>query len=158
MYTRLVCTLPGSALLLSAAATWAAPAAHPVAATPAVSSSGSLLQVIFGLIVVLGLMALLAWALRRFNAGKALGPSNIRVVGGVNVGPRERVMVVEIADQWVVVGVAPGRVNALATMQKQEAALAEDAAPAGNFSSWLTQTMDKRNKQTEPGSAGSHHG
>ena len=105
------------------------------------------MQVTLGLLVVLGLMAAAAWVLRRFNTAKGNNAAQIKIIGGVSVGNRERVMVVEIADQWIVVGVAPGRVNALATMAKQETTIVTDAAPSKNFSSWLAQTIEKRNAQ-----------
>ena len=75
------------------------------------------------------------------------GGANVaRVVGGVNVGNRERVLVVEVADQWIVVGVAPGRVNALSTMPKQDNAPTSQPLPEQkNFATWLKQTIDKRN-------------
>lgn len=137
--------------MLTGIAAIARPIPSTVASVPAPSPTGGLLQVLFGLIVVLGLMAALAWVLRRFNSAKGLGHADIRVIGGVSVGNRERVVVVEIADQWIVVGVAPGRVSAVATMQKQETTLATDAGidspvpPAKNFSNWLAQTIEKRN-------------
>ena len=143
-------TLLASAMLTGMAAI-ARPIPSTVTSMPAPSPTGGLLQVLLGLIVVLGLLAALAWVLRRFNSAKGLGNADIRVIGGVSVGNRERVVVVEIADQWIVVGVAPGRVSAVATMQKQEIALAPDngldspAAPAKNFSNWLAQTIEKRN-------------
>lgn len=111
------------------------------------ASAGNLFQVLLGLVVVLGLMAGAAWMLRRFGAVKTAAASSIKIVGGVNVGSRERVLVVEVADQWIVVGVAPGRVNALATMPRQESTPVTDAATnAPNFASWLKKkTIDKRN-------------
>jgi flagellar protein FliO/FliZ len=58
-------------------------------------------------------------------------------------------MVVEVGDQWIVVGASPGRVNALATMPKGDAAssatLAGRTPSASSFSDWLKQTIDKRN-------------
>ncbi|WP_293780291.1 flagellar biosynthetic protein FliO [uncultured Oxalicibacterium sp.] len=138
-------TLSFAALATWGNQAWAAAPAKPVAVMPAATSAGNLLQVLLGLIVVLALLAALAWVLRRFNAGKVMGNTDIRIVGGVNVGTRERVVVVEVADQWIVVGVAPGRVNALATMQKQETTLTTDPVPSKNFSTWLAQTIDKRN-------------
>jgi flagellar protein FliO/FliZ len=146
MNHRRLLTLP---LLLLSASVFAAPGtpASAVAATSGPASAGSLLQVLFGLVVVLGLMAACAWMLRRFGAAKTSGGANIRIVGGVSVGTRERVMVVEVADQWIVVGVAPGQVRALSTMPKQDAVLppeGEVQAPR-NFSNWLAQTMEKRN-------------
>jgi flagellar protein FliO/FliZ len=129
-----------------------APAARPPALQPAYggASAGNLLQTIFGLCVVLGLLALLAWFLKRYGPKAAAGSAGLRIVGALNLGGRERIMVVEVGEQWIVVGASPGRVNALATMPRQ--ALAEQPAalqphrpPAASFSEWLKQTIDQRN-------------
>ena len=105
-----------------------------------------LFKVLFGLVVVLAAMAGSAWMLKRFGVAKAGGNGAVRIVGGVSVGHRERVLVVEVADQWIVVGVAPGSVNSLATMPRQEQALAVEAPPVtANFAAWLKQTIEKRN-------------
>jgi flagellar protein FliO/FliZ len=113
------------------------------------SSTGSLVQVLLGLIVVLGLMAGAAWMLRRLGLSQsATVASTVKVIGGVNVGSRERILVVEVADQWIVVGVAPGSVNTLSTLPRQEISVSADTAPvAKNFSMWLKQTIEKRNAQ-----------
>ena len=54
---------------------------------------------------------------------------------------------VEVGEQWIVVGASPGRMNALATMPRQENS--EAALPAtlqtANFAEWFKQTIDKRN-------------
>lgn len=101
---------------------------------------------LFGLVVVLGLMMGLAWWLKRFGPARNAGNAPLKIVGGVSVGARERVMVIEVADQWIVVGVAPGSVTTLSTMPRQEtsASLPTNAVPA-NFSGWLKQTIDRRN-------------
>ncbi|RJG05952.1 flagellar biosynthetic protein FliO [Noviherbaspirillum cavernae] len=127
-------------LLLSAAV-----AARAETASPATASG--LFQVLLGLVVVLGLMAAAAWTVRRLGLMKNMPASTVKVVGGVNVGNRERILVVEVADQWIVVGVAPGRVNALSTMPRREVAAMPTTADAGpqNFSAWLKQTIEKRN-------------
>jgi flagellar protein FliO/FliZ len=114
--------------------------------TSAPSSAGSLLQVIFGLIVVLGLLAGALWVLKRVGGGRLAAGSVVKIVGGVSVGNRERVMVVEVADQWIVIGVAPGQVSKLADMPRQEQQQGAAALPgAPNFSAWLKQTIEKRN-------------
>ncbi|HVK94244.1 MAG TPA: flagellar biosynthetic protein FliO [Noviherbaspirillum sp.] len=113
-------------------------------ASPA--SAGNLLQALLGLTVVLGLMAGAVWLLRRFGLAQPASAGAVKLVGGLNVGHRERILVVEVADQWIVVGVAPGRVSSLATMAKQEStALAAPAPTSKSFSAWLQQTIEKRN-------------
>lgn len=126
----------------------AAGGAYAQQAPAAPSTAGSLFQVLFGLVVVLGLMAGAAWLLRRFGLAKPAAAGAVKVIGGVNVGSRERILVVEVAGQWIVVGVAPGRVNTLTTMPRQEGIdVQEPTPPVKNFSAWLKQTIDKRNGQ-----------
>jgi flagellar biosynthetic protein FliO len=131
------------------------PAAGP-ATMPSSSATGSLLQTLFALIVVLGVLGALAWFLKRYGPKAIGGNANLRVVGSLNLGGRERVLVVEVGKQWIVVGASPGRINALATMPKQDgmdagaaadgghATLAPQPQPANTFADWLKQTLDKR--------------
>src|SRR5687768_18586679 len=103
-----------TALLLSASALPAFAAEQAASATP--PAAGNLLQVSLGLVVVLVLMVGATWLLKRMGVAGP-GANNVaKVVGGVNIGNRERVVVVEVADQWIVVGVAANGVNTLATM------------------------------------------
>jgi flagellar biosynthetic protein FliO len=132
-------------------------AAVPPVAMPAGSSTGSLLQTLFALILVLAVLGALAWFLKRYGPKVAGGNANLRVVGSLNLGGRERIVVVEVGNEWIVVGASPGRINALATMPRQDgqdgdasAANATLARPANgapvahSFAEWLKQTIDKR--------------
>jgi flagellar biosynthetic protein FliO len=129
------------------------PSAAPVT-MPSGSATGSLLQTLFALIVVLAVLGALAWFLKRYGPKAGGGNANLRVVGALNLGGRERVLVVEVGNQWIVVGASPGRINALATMPRQDgldtgaadanATLAPHASPSKNFGDWLKQTIDKR--------------
>lgn len=115
-----------------------------------IGSTGSLLQTIGALVFVLALLMALAWGMKRFGP-KALGSnSKMRVVSSLNLGGRERIVLIEVADQWIVVGASPGRINALATVPRQESdlppsATAQNGPAAANFSEWLKQTIEKRN-------------
>jgi flagellar protein FliO/FliZ len=125
------------------------PAVQP-AAQPTASAAGSLMQTTFALLLVLALLAALAWFLKRYGPKAAAGGANLRMVGALNLGGRERIMVVEVGDQWIVVGASPGRVNALATMPKQHTVdpqpMVQPGLPmSGGFGDWLKQTIDKRN-------------
>lgn len=122
----------------------------PAAAQPTGSAAGSLMQTTFALLLVLALLAALAWFLKRYGPKAAGGSANLRMVGALNLGGRERIIVVEVGDQWIVVGASPGRVNALATMPKQhtvepQPGMQPGLPMAGGFADWLKQTIDKRN-------------
>jgi flagellar protein FliO/FliZ len=120
----------------------------PAQSAPSAPAAGSLLQTIVSLLFVLALLVGLAWAMKRFGPRAMGGGANMRVVGALSLGGRERIMVVEVADQWIVVGAAPGRVNVLTTMPRQEGVEAPAPMAAGlpsGFADWLKQTIDKRN-------------
>ncbi len=120
----------------------------PTPQASAASAGGGLLQTTLALMFVLALLVGLAWFLKRYgprNFGG--GNSNVKLVGALSVGTRERILVVEVGEQWIVVGASPGRMNALATMPRQESSEAATAAalPTANFAVWFKQTIDKRN-------------
>ena len=132
-----------------AAALPAMPAGAPMTMAPT-SSAGSLLQTILALVFVLALLIGLAWFMKRYGPKVMGGNNKMRVVSSLNLGGRERIVLVEVADQWIVVGASPGRINALATMPRQEGELpqlatAQNGPAAANFSEWLKQTIEKRN-------------
>jgi flagellar protein FliO/FliZ len=68
------------------------------------------------LIVVLCLVFLLSWFFKKMMVNKVGNNSVARIVGGVSLGSRERLVVVEVGTQWIVVGVTPGRITALANL------------------------------------------
>ena len=115
---------------------------------PAAMTSGSVLQVVFSLILVLAAVVLVAWLLKRINLPQH-GPANLlKVVSGVAVGQRERVVLVEINDTWLIVGVAPGQVRTLHTMPKGQLPAQTEHAfgnADGKFQMWLRQMVEKRN-------------
>ncbi len=115
----------------------------PVAAV----SSGSVLQVVLSLLLVLAAVVLVGWILKRISLPQQSAGNALKVISGVAVGQRERIVLVEVHDTWLVVGVAPGQVNALHTMPKGslptiQRAITDDDS---KFQSWLKQMMEKRN-------------
>lgn len=141
MFTRLLLSAALSLPTLAAAET-----ARPAYTPPTLLSSGSVLQVIFSLLLVLGAVVVVAWVLKRFGQPMQGAGRQIKVVGGVAVGQRERVVMVEINDTWLILGVAQGNVCTLHTMPKSELP-PESVADSGDnkFQSWLKQVVEKRN-------------
>jgi flagellar protein FliO/FliZ len=116
--------------------------------SPATLSSGSILQVIFSLLLVLAAVVLVAWILKRINLPQLAAGNLIKVQATVAVGQRERIVLVEINDTWLVVGVAPGQVRTLHSMPKAElpgTQVSIATSTNGKFQAWLKQVMEKRN-------------
>ncbi len=80
----------------------------------------SALQMIFGLLLVLGLLLGTLWLLKRISQPRGHVAGLLRVVAGVAVGSRERVVILELGNSWLVLGVAPGQVSTLAEIPRQE--------------------------------------
>lgn len=123
-------------------------AARPVyTPPPAAVSSGSVVQVIFSLLLVLAAVMLVAWLLKRLNLPQYGSGNVLKVVSSIAVGQRERIVLVEVNDTWLVVGVAPGQVRTLHTLPKGSAPSAQSGSatlPDGKFQAWLKQMMEKR--------------
>jgi flagellar protein FliO/FliZ len=109
-----------SSLPLGAAAVLpTVPTPAPLDGAPSYAAAG-LLQAGLGLAMVLGLIFLCAWLMRRFGIQGRSSDRLLKVVSSVMVGQRERVVVVEVGNAWLVLGVAAGRVNALHTMPAEK--------------------------------------
>ena len=124
----------------------AAPALALAAGGTAMDLGGSVLQMLLGLGVVLLLVVGSMFLLKRLAAPRGAAAGLLRVVAATAVGTRERVVVVELGETWLVLGVAPGRVSSLSQLPRQasSAAVLPDA-PGRDFAGWLKQVMDRRN-------------
>lgn len=98
-------------------------------------------QAALSMVLVIGAVLVLAWILRRLTRlqSKALG--GLRIVGGLSVGTRERVVLVEAGDQQLLIGVTPGSVRTLHVFD-QPLSSVEDA-PQGetSFSARLQRAL-----------------
>ncbi|MBS1189617.1 MAG: Flagellar biosynthesis protein, FliO [Rhodocyclaceae bacterium] len=108
-------------------------------------STGSYIQALLALGVIVALLAGTAWLARKVTGGKGFGQGGVKVVGGVALGPRERIVLVEAGNTWLVIGIVPGQIRTLHTMPKGEALPADLAAAVDKpFAQWLKQMMEKR--------------
>jgi flagellar protein FliO/FliZ len=125
-----------------------APSTFALAADGSLDVAGSVFQMFLGLALILGLLYATLLFLKRFGGGGAGGANLLKVRGAAPVGPRERVVLVEVAGKVLVLGVAPGRVNTLHTLDATELppATGENTLLSGgkDFQAWLKQTLERR--------------
>lgn len=138
--------LPSAALAQSVA--------KPPVAAPAPDFGGSLLQLSLSLAAVVAMIFGTLWLLKKLTQQRSSATGLMRVVAGTAVGARERVVIVEVGSTWLVLGVAPGRVSALAEIPRQATPAAEPRRPASadfseatsnSFSSWLRRASGNNN-------------
>jgi flagellar protein FliO/FliZ len=87
----------------------------PAAATPA---GPSLLPMVLVLLLVLALIPVSMWLLKRMGAGTPASAAGMKVVAQLPLGPRERLVVVEAGERWLVLGVTAASINRVATLPK----------------------------------------
>lgn len=117
-------------------------AVAPAAATADLGASA--LQMFFGLVLVLALLLGALWLLKRISAPRGPVAGLLRVVAGVAVGARERVVILELGNSWLVLGVAPGQVTTLAEIPRQEVPTSARSPANRDFPAWLKQIIDRR--------------
>lgn len=140
--------LPLSVLAAEPSATAAAPAAT----APMVNSgvAGQLTQLVFGLLLVLGLIFFLAWLLRRVQqAGPAGKGQVIELIGSRALGPRDRLMLVQVGNEQILLGLSPGSITALHVLKEpvEVPAASEKATP--EFAQHLLKILGKDQKDTK---------
>ncbi len=96
---------------------------------PSVDITG-LARVIVGLLVVLALIGGLMLALRRMGGVGGSANGQMRVLGALSVGQREKVVLVKVGSTQLLVGVAPGRVQTLHVLDEPLEGLEADAKRA----------------------------
>ncbi len=127
-----------------AATTQKAPAHGPQAAPPELSQSmaattGSLLLVV-ALIVGLG------WLLRRMQGMRLQGGALIRVLASQALGHKERVVMVQVGDTQLLVGVTGQQINLLHRFEAPISAAAATTEPdLSPFARRLRQFMQREN-------------
>mgnify|MGYP000025163790 CR=1 FL=1 len=120
-----------------------------LAADGSLDAAGSLVQMLLGLAVVIGLLYASLHVLKRLGAGGGKSAGLLKVRCATAVGPRERVVLVDVAGKVLVLGVTPGRITALHTLDAADLPGTPDASqpPAGkDFQSWLKQTLERRSR------------
>ncbi|SBV89230.1 flagellar biosynthetic protein FliO [Xanthomonas graminis] len=112
--------------LLLAAATQAAKSASGVGS--AAPSPPSLIGAVFALLLVLGLILGMAWVLKRLPGSGFRPAEGLRVVASLAVGAKERVVVLEVNGEQLLLGVSPG--GGVRTLHRLPEPLPQAPAPS----------------------------
>lgn len=106
---------------------------------------GTYVQATLALALIIGLLFGTAWLARKLAGGKGFGQGGMKIIGGVALGPRERVVLVEVGDTWLVIGIVPGQIRTLHRLPKGDTVeTVSPTSPDGAPFSQLLRSMKER--------------
>lgn len=85
----------------------------PVGMAGEVMGSGFVTQSVTGLLIVLVSIVGLAWMMKRFGRLQSSAKGALQIIDGMALSTRERLVLVQVGDTQILLGVAPGRVEAV---------------------------------------------
>jgi flagellar protein FliO/FliZ len=120
--------------------TWAVPMAHAAAPFQEPMAGGYLGQMFFGLLVVVALIFVLSFFVKRYGQIGTTSELKFKVLTSLALSQRERLVLVQIGDKQVVLGVAPGHVSQVMELDQplvDEAAIS--SMPSSKALDWTTK-------------------
>jgi flagellar protein FliO/FliZ len=106
-------------------------------------SAQALMQLVLGLVLVVALILVISWLLRRFS-GIAPVAKHMRVLSVLPLGAREKAVLVQVGDKQMLLGVAPGRVSHL---QSFEEPVVEAKESGKRFAGRLSEAIKKQQEK-----------
>lgn len=123
---------------------WWCAASHATETTDP-ATSGSLVQITVSLLVVVGLLIGLSVLFKKFGMNRLSGQLPFKVIGAVTIGNNQRLMVIEIGEEWIVLGVTPQHISTIISMPRQELSSGSNNGEntKANFSAWMQSALEK---------------
>src|SRR3546814_7123769 len=90
-------------------------AAEPAAAGPELAAMT--VRVVLSLGAVIAVVVMAAWFMRRLQTGIGNAPRRLRVLESHSLGVKERLVLVAVGEQQILLGIAPGSVRALHVLE-----------------------------------------
>lgn len=70
-------------------------------------------QIVLSLVLVLLIIFISAWLLRRYGRFPGVAEGNLKVLGALSVGQRERILLLQVGEDQILVGVTSSRISRL---------------------------------------------
>lgn len=119
-------------------------AAEKLAGPANVIGVSEYLKVLLGLVFVIGLFFASTYLYKRYGHGTMPGRGQLRIVDGLHLGNRERLVLVELKSKQILLSVTPGQVRKLDVVDLPESAAGsfDEALEQANSASSVNQTHE----------------
>lgn len=119
--------------------------ARPEVTVPGSQLSGQLGQLLLGLALVIVLIFALAWVARRVQNITPKGGKVIQIVASQALGPKDRLLLVQVGEEQVLLGLTAGRITPLHVL-KEPVHLESTTAATPEFAQRLMELLGKDQK------------
>ena len=117
-------------------------------------ASGDIAQWSIGLLIVLSVFFLCVWGVRKLTGLTVSGAEKIRVVGGLSLGLREKVIVLQVGKKQLVLGVTPGRIETLHVLEGDDCLIKETTVAATAETGFAQKLLEAIKARTEHSRSG----
>lgn len=100
-----------------------------------------------GLLIVLSIFFLCVWGVRKLSGLTVSGAEKMRVVGGLSLGLREKVILLQVGKKQLILGVTPGRIETLHVLEGDDCLIKAEtvsSATETGFAQKLLQALKAR--------------
>jgi flagellar protein FliO/FliZ len=118
-------------------------AASKQGSADAISSSSYLLKLSLGLVLVICLVFFLAWLVKKMHIVQNSNNGLINIISAISVGQRERIALIQVGEEQILIGLTQGRIDKLHTLKKPVDATQPSTVAASNFQQKFQQLLNK---------------
>lgn len=112
-----------------------------------INSSTHLASVAAGLVLIVALILVLGWFLRRFNQGGLFNNSSIKIIATLPLGTRERLAVVDVGGQQLLLGITATQINTLHVFDEPVIAAGDSSPASSDFGKKLMAILQQKNNR-----------
>lgn len=106
-------------------------------------SGAYLVRIAIGLGLILMIIFLLAWAMKKMHLAPQSSHNLIRIVSAISVGHRDRIALIQVGEEQILVGLTPGRMQKLHEMKSTVQAPDSEKNQSSLFTEKFTQLMQR---------------
>ena len=112
------------------------------------------LSVSLGLIFILAIIFFLAWLMRKAGYSNMSGQGNLKIIATLNLGQKEKISLIEVGEQQLLVGITATQINTLHVLDEPLEAKYDPSGTKNNteknlFSSKLTELLKSKSVKQE---------
>ena len=108
-------------------------------------SSTALIETLLGLLLVLAIIVLLAWLLRKTGQFQGSANNKMQIVASLALGPRERAVLLNVGKEQILIGVTSQQVQTLHVL-KEPIDIDNTPSNSASFAEKLQQMMQQKGK------------